>query len=148
MSRGRPVRRSAAAQTFLAIALVATATARAMRCSSVIGLAGVASALTREPSIYGFHATLKAPFRQGTGLCLAQTADFCRQRLRSNLFEQRATFGEAEPIEHLEPLHRPQFCAAGPGKVDGDGRDAQKRRDLRVGVQRESGSQGVDQLCV
>ena len=50
MSRGRPVRRSAAAQSLTAISLVATAAARVIRCSSVIGLAGVASELTRVPA--------------------------------------------------------------------------------------------------
>lgn len=53
MSRGRPVRRSAAAQIFLAMSLVATATERAMRCSSVIGLACVASELGRGEAPLG-----------------------------------------------------------------------------------------------
>src|SRR6202011_318473 len=47
--------------------------------------AGVLQALTAEPRRYGFHATIKAPFRLVEGASLtdaeALLADFCRDAL-------------------------------------------------------------------
>ena len=51
--RGRPVRFSAAAHSFAATSLAATARARLMRCSMVMGFAEVAFELTRPTESLG-----------------------------------------------------------------------------------------------